>query len=102
MSDDESRDLLVALVERGLETVAFRCINTGVFGFPQDEAAEIAVRTVRRWLDEQGPCALTIVFNVFGDADEALYRNLLGFGPAARSPFAPDPGSLRPRPTWRR
>lgn len=59
-----------------LRSVAFCCISTGIFGFPQAEAAGIAVRTVRAWLasHDEGPL---VVFNVFTAEDEALYRALL-------------------------
>ena len=60
-----------------LSSIAFCCISTGVFGFPQEEAAEIAVRTVREWLDRNG-ADMTVVFNVFGEKDEIIYRELLG------------------------
>ena len=49
-----------------------------VFGFPQEEAASIAVATVRRWLDERPDVPMTVVFNVFSETDESLYRPLLG------------------------
>ncbi|MBR0405467.1 MAG: macro domain-containing protein [Eggerthellaceae bacterium] len=52
-----------------LSSIAFRCISTGVFGFPQQEATEIAVKTVRKWLDRNSP-EMTVVFNVFGEKDE--------------------------------
>lgn len=56
----------------GCGTIAFCCISTGAFGFPQDEAATIAVDTVKGWLvDNDSP--MTVVFNVFSDRDEALY-----------------------------
>ena len=71
------RSCLEAAAARGLRSVAFCCISTGVFGFPQDEAAQIAVRTVRAWLDEHADAGITVVFNVFGAADEAIYRQLL-------------------------
>lgn len=70
---------LDAAHERGAQSIAFCCISTGVFGFPQGEAARIAVGAVRRWLDEHGPHAPLVVFNVFGQTDEALYRSLLRF-----------------------
>jgi len=59
-----------------LNSLAFCCISTGVFGFPQQEAAEIAVRTVRAWIDAHN-ADLIVVFNVFGDTDESIYRRLL-------------------------
>ncbi|WP_315299560.1 protein-ADP-ribose hydrolase [uncultured Actinomyces sp.] len=64
----------------GLDTVAFCCISTGVFSFPQEEAARIAVATVSDFLESAAAGAddLHVIFNVFGDRDEALYRALLG------------------------
>lgn len=61
----------------GLASIAFCCISTGVFGFPQREAAEIAVRTVCKWLGAHEDAGVTVVFNVFGEEDEAIYRALL-------------------------
>lgn len=84
-SDEHRRELascyescLEAAQERGFSSIGFCCISTGAFGFPQDEAAAIASRTVTRWLDGQPGNAPTVVFNVFTDQDERLYRNLLG------------------------
>lgn len=79
---------LDAAAEHHMESIAFCCISTGVFGFPQQEAAEIAVHAVRSWLASHGydpngseneNGGMTVVFNVFGAADEEIYRNLLGF-----------------------
>lgn len=63
--------------QNGLKSLAFCCISTGVFGYPQREAAETAVRTVRgyRALHEDAP---EVIFNVFKDVDLQLYRELLG------------------------
>ena len=57
-----------------LESIAFCCISTGVFHFPNQRAAEIAVQTVKDY-----PCRSlrTIVFNVFSDKDYQIYRQLL-------------------------
>ena len=71
------RSCLDLAARSGLTSVAFCCISTGIFGFPQEEAAEIAVRTVREWLDTHEDAGITVVFNVFGDTDEAIYRSLL-------------------------
>ncbi len=72
------RACLDAAAGAGLASIAFCCISTGVFGFPQAEAASIAVATVRRWLDEHPDTPMTVVFNVFSATDESLYRPLLG------------------------
>ena len=72
------RACLDAAVAAGLSSIAFCCISTGVFGFPQKEAASIAVASVRRWLNEHPDIPMTVVFNVFSETDESLYRPLLG------------------------
>ncbi len=64
----------------GLSTIAFCCISTGAFGFPQREAAEIAVRAVREWLN-RNDTGIAVAFNVFGEVDEQIYRDLLGLPP---------------------
>ena len=62
--------------EQGLDSVAFCCISTGEFGFPQREAAQIAVRTVREFVKEHS--GMRVIFNVFKDADLRLYQEILG------------------------
>ena len=62
--------------ENHLESLAFCCISTGVFMFPNQRAAEIAVETVRNWLDETGS-SMKIVFNVYKDEDMEIYQRLL-------------------------
>jgi O-acetyl-ADP-ribose deacetylase (regulator of RNase III) len=59
-------------------SIAFCCISTGEFHFPNLEAAQIAVQTVRRCLDRSGGQELKVVFNVFKDADYDIYDSLLG------------------------
>ena len=61
--------------ENACESVAFCCISTGVFGFPQKEAAEIAVQTVKACKRQTGS-PIKVVFNVFKDEDLAIYRAL--------------------------
>ena len=60
----------------GCVSIAFCCISTGVFRFPADKAAEIAVDTVRKWKELSGD-GMKIVFNVFSEKDEAIYRKIL-------------------------
>lgn len=62
-------------VQNQIESIAFCCISTGVFGFPQKEAAEIAVRTVRNFQKSQ---KIKVIFNVFKESDDTIYRQLLG------------------------
>lgn len=68
---------LDAAAGEGLGSIASCCISTGVSGFPRDEAAQIAVRTVRAWLDAHPSACLRVIFNVFLDEDAAIYRHLL-------------------------
>ena len=71
------RNVLDLCLDNGLRTVAFCCISTGVFRFPNDRAAELAVDTVTRWLRGHEDGMDRIVFNVFKDEDRALYEALL-------------------------
>lgn len=61
---------------RGLGMLAFCCISTGVFGYPQEAAARVAIDAVRHHLDNNDP-NLKVIFNVFLASDEAIYRGLL-------------------------
>lgn len=70
------RKSLELAVENGLSSLAFCCISTGEFRFPNQRAAEIAVATVREFLNENP--TLQVVFNVFKDQDKGIYRELLG------------------------
>ena len=63
--------------ENGLKTVAFCCISTGVFHFPNDRAAEIAAGTVTDWLAAHDGQLERVIFNVFKDEDKELYEKLL-------------------------
>ena len=70
------RSCLELAAENGLESVAFCCISTGEFHFPNDLAAEIAVRTVKEFLKKQ-TSVKKVIFNVFKDLDKAIYEQLL-------------------------
>lgn len=61
---------------RKLDTLAFCCISTGVFGYPQQAAACVAIDAVRHHLDHNDP-NLKVIFNVFLASDESIYRDLL-------------------------
>ena len=71
------RNTLDLCAENGLRSVAFCCISTGVFRFPNKRAAEIAVETVSKWLDEHKGRIDRVIFNVFKDEDKAYYEKLL-------------------------
>ena len=61
----------------GLESVAFCCIATGVFSFPREEAAEIAVGSCVKWKLRHPESSLKVIFNTFLPQDTAIYRNIL-------------------------
>ncbi|KAH8585860.1 putative phosphatase like proteins to the carbon terminal domain of histone macroH2A1 [Bisporella sp. PMI_857] len=86
----EAAETLPALAD-GRKIIAFCCIATGLFAFPPDLAAKVAVNTTRQWLDTHPETTITsVIFDVFTDRDLALYRELLGL-PAL--PLTPPPVS---------
>ena len=78
------RSCLALAEEHGAESIAFCCISTGVFHFPNQRAAEIAVQTVRQYKAETNS-KIKVVFNVFKDMDRAIYARLLGADRAAEA-----------------
>jgi O-acetyl-ADP-ribose deacetylase (regulator of RNase III) len=72
------RECLKLADKNGLHSVAFCCISTGVFGFPQVPAAKIALSTVREYFDNTPKTHIqTVIFNVFKDEDYEIYQRLL-------------------------
>lgn len=71
------RSCLELAAEHGLASVAFCCISTGEFHFPNEEAAGIAVKTVTEAL-QRDTSVQKVIFNVFKDVDAEIYRKLLG------------------------
>ena len=69
--------VLKCCVEHNIRSVAFCCISTGEFHFPNDEAAKIAVKTVSDFLDQHAGNFDRIIFNVFKEIDEQYYHALL-------------------------
>ena len=65
--------------EHDIQSIAFCCISTGVFHFPQEKAAEIAVETVSRFLEHDSSLR-QVIFNVFTDTDRELYRRIVWDG----------------------
>ena len=61
-----------------LESVAFCCISTGVFHFPNEKAAEIAIASTTDFLKQNDTTVKTVVFNVFKENDKEIYERLLG------------------------
>lgn len=70
----------LAAIVSNIRSVAFCCISTGVFGFPQEPAARIALRTVEHWLDTHRGTLDLVVFNVFRLDDLRIYERLLNDG----------------------
>ena len=62
--------------KNGVKSIAFCCISTGVFGFPQKEAAEIAIATVKEYKKATNS-DIKVIFNVFKDEDLQIYKELL-------------------------
>lgn len=71
------RSCLKLAAEKELKSVAFCCISTGEFRFPNEDAAEIAVEAVKRFLQADKQIQ-RVVFNVYKDIDLQIYRRLLG------------------------
>ena len=71
------RAVLKLSAEINIKSLAFCCISTGVFGFPKEPAAQIALDTVAGWLTTHKTSIERVVFNVFTDADLAIYQQKL-------------------------
>lgn len=71
------KECLRLAAENGAESIAFCCLSTGVFRFPQQRAAEIAVRTVKDYLDKD-QIIKQVIFNVFKNEDLEIYNSILG------------------------
>ena len=72
------RSCLELADKNGVKSIAFCCISTGVFMFPNERSAEIAVQTVKEYRNEHGN-GIEVIFNVWKDTDYEIYRGLLGF-----------------------
>lgn len=68
------KSCLELAVQNNIKSIAFCCISTGVFGFPQQKAAEIAVRKVRQFRRQND---IQVIFNVFREDDYDIYKRLL-------------------------
>ena len=71
------RSCLKIADENGLKSIAFCCISTGEFHFPNERAAEVAIDTVKKYKAET-QSEIKVIFNVFKDTDYKIYRELLG------------------------
>lgn len=70
------QECLKLAADRGVGSIAFCCLSTGVFRFPQRRAAEIATQTVRKFLEKEERVK-KVIFNVFQDEDLHIYQRLL-------------------------
>lgn len=70
------RSCLELAKDNKLRKIAFCCISTGEFHFPNELAAEIAIQTVKTW-QQQNPEQIEVIFNVFKDSDYEIYKRLL-------------------------
>ena len=71
------RNTLDMCLDKDLKSVAFCCISTGVFHFPNRRAAQIAIRTVDSWLLQHPGSMERVIFNVFKDEDKKYYEELI-------------------------
>ena len=71
------KNVLDICLENNLKSVAFCCISTGVFRFPNKRAAQIAVNTVQKWLLENPNTMERVIFNVFKEEDKKYYEEIL-------------------------
>ena len=69
-------ECLKLAADTGVESIAFCCLSTGVFHFPQQRAAEIATNTVKQYLNKDSRIK-KVIFNVFKDEDLKIYSGLL-------------------------
>lgn len=83
MTEKEERQLascysscLELAEENGIKSIAFCCISTGEFHFPNKRAAEIAVETVQTYREQTGT-EMEVIFDVFKENDWDIYRELL-------------------------
>ena len=60
----------------GLHTIAFPAISTGVYGYPKEAAAEIALMTIREWFDAHPDAGIRVTIVSFSAQDDAVYQNL--------------------------
>ena len=60
----------------GLHTIAFPAISTGVYGYPKEAAAEIALMTIREWFDAHPDAGMRVTIVSFSAQDDAVYQNL--------------------------
>ena len=71
------RNSLELAKENDLHSIAFPAISTGVYGYPFEDAAEIAYKTVKSWLDENNGYTMDVIFSCFGEKAYTIYSQLI-------------------------
>lgn len=74
---DSYRNSLLIAKDQGIKSIAFPCISTGAFRFPKDEAARIAIKAVKSYINEYPDALEEIVFVTYGDLNFKLYQEYL-------------------------
>ncbi|HVI39042.1 MAG TPA: O-acetyl-ADP-ribose deacetylase [Anaerovoracaceae bacterium] len=68
------RNSLRLALENGVKSIAFPAISTGVYGYPKEQASQIAVDTIKEFLNGND---MEVILVAFGDLDELLYKKLI-------------------------
>ena len=68
------RNSLDLAKEHDVHSIAFPAISTGVYGYPLEDATEIAVKTVAQWLEDQADYAMQVIFCCFDARTERVYQ----------------------------
>jgi len=68
---------LQLMLENNLRSIAFPCIATGIYGYPRDRAANVALTTVRKFLEENSEKVDRVIFTVFLEEDKQVYEELM-------------------------
>lgn len=71
------KNSLKLAVDNNIKTIAFPSISTGAYGYPLKEASEIAITTVKKFLDDEKDHVEKVYFVAFSEADFKVYQNLL-------------------------
>ena len=70
------RNSLRLAAESGCRSIAFPGISTGVYGYPKEEAAEVALSAIRKWFDEHGDYGMRVVIVNFSESDWQIYQDV--------------------------
>ena len=65
------------LKDNNLHSVGFPCISTGIYGYPLKEASEVAIKTVKDWIDDNKDYDVEVVFACFKDIEYRTYQELI-------------------------